>query len=134
MIQEGGIAIQHPSERDYSLYLHGPVGAYFVQKELGIEDRLILDAIAMHTWCVDGENYHHPLVWCLRFADILEPYRKWDGKARQIREGAPRLRELAYGGKLMEAAVFQAGMIIRFLGENQWPIHPNYYRVLDEVR
>jgi predicted HD superfamily hydrolase involved in NAD metabolism len=132
MVREGNIAIHDPCERDYTLYLHGPVGAYYVQKEMGITDRLTLDAIAMHTWCVDGANFNHPLVWCLRFADILEPYRKWDGKAWVVGEGAPRLRELAYGGHIDAAALFQAEMIIRFFDENGFPVHPNYYRIQRE--
>ncbi|RPJ42795.1 MAG: HD domain-containing protein [Chloroflexi bacterium] len=130
-VREGNIPVQYPCERDYSLYLHGPVGAYFVQKELGITDRLVLDAIATHTWCeAERDNFHHPLSWCLRFSDILEPYRRWDGKAHIVGEGAPRLRELAFAGNLKEAALFHADMIIRFFDENGYPVHPNYYRVL----
>jgi predicted HD superfamily hydrolase involved in NAD metabolism len=131
MVLEGNISIHHPCERDYNLYLHGPVGAYIIQKELRVTDPLIVDSIFTHTWCDgDGVNFHHPLAWCLRFADILEPYRKWDGKAHIIGEGAPQLRELVYAGKIKAAIWFQADMIVRFFHENGFPVHPNYYRVL----
>jgi predicted HD superfamily hydrolase involved in NAD metabolism len=131
VVQAGNILIHEPCEQDYSLYLHGPVGAYYVRKELEVTDPLILDAIGSHTWC-DGypENFNHPLAWCLRFADILEPYRNWDDKARILREGTPQLRKLAYSGQMKEAALFQSEWVIRFFNENHFPVHPNYYRVL----
>ncbi len=133
MIREGRITIADPSERDYSLYLHGPVGAYFVQKTFGIADPLIRDAIYTHTFCDNGSNFHHPLCWCLRFSDVLEPNRVWDGRAGPMAEGAPRLRELAFAGRLEEAAIHHCGMISHFFAWNGWPVSPNYHRVYQEL-
>ena len=73
LVIEGGIQQQFECEQDYNMYLHGPVGAYFVQKELGITDPLILEAISTHTSYGNSRYYNHPICWCLRFADILEP-------------------------------------------------------------
>jgi predicted HD superfamily hydrolase involved in NAD metabolism len=129
MRQEGHIAIQHPCELDYNIYLHGPVGAYYVARELGIRDAQVLDAIWMHTWCGSGENFEAPLTWCLRFADILDPGRDWDEKARRFRDGSPALRELVYRGRLKESALFITSMEIGFFEDNQKPIHPNYFRI-----
>jgi predicted HD superfamily hydrolase involved in NAD metabolism len=95
--REAAIQINEPCEQNYELYLHGPVGAYFVFKELGITDGLILDAISMHTYFGKGDNFNSPLVWCLRFSDILEPNRTWDN-VRCIREGRTRLRKIVLTG------------------------------------
>ena len=128
LIAEANIPNQTAWERDYVLYQHGPVGAYYVQKELGITDPIILDAITMHTYCGEGENFYSPLVWCLRFADILEPGRHWDGKARWLKIGEPLLRRLVFGGQLEEAAFLQTGLLIRFFEDTNSPIHPNMHK------
>src|SRR5690242_11239442 len=43
IVQQAGIEFHDPCERDYNLYLHGPVGAFYVQKELGVSDPIILE-------------------------------------------------------------------------------------------
>ena len=133
IVEEAHIAFHDPCEQDYVLYLHGPVGAYYVQKELGITDPDILDAITRHTWVGTIETFEPPLVWCLRFSDILEPNRRWDGPARKIREGEPRLREAVYAGRLEEAAYIQAEIVSQFFEETGKPIHPNYYQIFREL-
>ncbi len=50
IIVEAHIEFHDPCEHNYVLYLHGPVGAFYVSKELGITDPSILDAIYRHTW------------------------------------------------------------------------------------
>lgn len=125
IIVEAGLSHKEPWEQDYPNYLHGPVGAIFVRQQLGLDDPLVLDAIAMHTFCGCGGNFECPLVWCLRFSDLLEPYRNWNEHARRIREGLPRLREMVFNSRFEEAAFFQTGVIIRFFEENGVPIHPN---------
>jgi predicted HD superfamily hydrolase involved in NAD metabolism len=132
IILEAGIPILTDCDRDYSNYLHGPVGAYFVQKELGVDDPLVLDAISMHTFCGAGENFDAPLVWCLRFSDLLEPNRVWNDWAHWIRDGIPRLRQLAFSGLMPEAALFQTGLIIRFFQEVGYPVHSNHRRIYHE--
>lgn len=132
IIQEAGIQIQTDWERDYVNYMHGPVSAYFIQRELGICDPLVLDAITMHTFCGEGENMEAPLVWCLRFADILEPNRKWNEMAHLIRDREPQLRRLVYAGHMTEAALLQTDMLIRFYEETGHPVHPNMRRIYHE--
>jgi predicted HD superfamily hydrolase involved in NAD metabolism len=128
MLAEAAIAIRHPCEHDYVHYLHGPVGAYFVRKRLGIEDALVLDAIAMHIYYGAGENFDAPLSWCLRFADLLEPGRDWR-QVRLLNKGLPRLREAAYAGRLAEAAFLETGWLMSWFAETGKPIHPNMTRV-----
>jgi predicted HD superfamily hydrolase involved in NAD metabolism len=132
IIKDAGISVQSKYDRDYVNILHGPVGAYFVYQQLGITDPLVLDAIAMHTYYGAGVNFDSPLVWCLRFSDILEPNRKWDEKAHWIRDGQPRLRSLVYSGRLDEAAFFQTGLLIRFFEEIGNLVHPNLRKVYRE--
>jgi HD superfamily phosphohydrolase YqeK len=75
LAEEAGVDIRHPCERD-PFYLHGPIGAYVVSKHLRIDDPAVIRAIAMHTWCGErAEGLDFPLLWCLRFADLLEPTR-----------------------------------------------------------
>jgi predicted HD superfamily hydrolase involved in NAD metabolism len=128
LIEEGDIQIEHACEADYVYYLHGPVGATFVQKELGINDELILAAIATHTYAGNSPYFHHPLCWCVRFSDILEPTRNWTPEKLMF-EGAKRLRELVYAGILAEAAWFQTDMIIKWFNHKGVPVHPNMERI-----
>jgi len=133
IIMEAHIEFHDPCEHDYVLYLHGPVGAFYVSKELGITDPSILDAIYRHTWFGKIESFEPPLVWCLRFSDILEPNRRWDGAARRIQEGEPLLRETVFAGRLAEAAFIHADILIKFFEDTGKPVHQNYYRVFRDL-
>jgi predicted HD superfamily hydrolase involved in NAD metabolism len=132
LIQAGQIRIANACETNYVLYLHAPVGAYFVQKELGIQDELILGAIATHCYYGESPWFHHPLAWCLRFADILEPSRNWSGEALLL-AGARQLRSLAYGGKLAQAATHLSGVVIQWYEEKGFPVHPDLRRIHREI-
>ena len=126
LAEEGGVDIGHPCERD-PFYLHGPVGAYVVSRQLGIGDPTVLSAIALHTWCGEGGGgLDFPLLWCLRFADLLEPTR---GDWRWKRE----LRDLAYAGWLEEAALFETRLLIGWFEENGTPVHPNMVQVCEHL-
>jgi len=94
LVCEGKINITYECETNYVLYLHGPVGSYFVSNELGIQDKLILDAIKTHTFYGTSKYFNDPMTWCVRFADILEPSRRW-GQEKIMLDCAIRLRELA---------------------------------------
>jgi predicted HD superfamily hydrolase involved in NAD metabolism len=131
IVDEAGIIIHEPADEDYNLYLHGPVGEYFVQQQLGITDRVILDAIRLHTYYGVGEDFHSIFDWCLRFADILEPNRNWTD-ARPFREGTPRLRQLVYSGQWIEGAFVHLDMIIRNFDEHGMPVHSNMRRMYQE--
>jgi HD superfamily phosphohydrolase YqeK len=132
ILKEAAIEIRFDCDRDYLHYLHGPVGAYFVCKELGLTDPLVLDAISMHTYYGNGENFDAPLVWCLRFSDIIEPTRDWS-KVQWLREGASRLRKTVYSGRLAEGAFLQTGWLIKWFEEAGKPVHPNMRRIYQEL-
>jgi HD superfamily phosphohydrolase YqeK len=123
LVKAGGIQISHPCESNYLLYLHGPVGSFFVQQELGIHDELLLAAITGHTYFGNSSYFEHPLSWCLRFSDILEPTRNWE-KEKILLNCAKRLRELAYTGQIKEAAFLQVGCLIQWFEQKGMPVHP----------
>ena len=131
LILEGNIQTRYDCEKIYD-YQHGAVGSYFVQRELGISDPLILDAITNHTFIGYSSYFHHPLCWCLRFSDIIEPNRNWASEKR-IQALAIKLIELVYGGKMAESALLQTETIIQWFTEKGIPVHPNYYQVKGEL-
>ena len=125
LAEEARIEFRYLCERD-PLYLHGPVGAYVVSKELGVSDPVVLGAIAMHSWCGDGGGLHLPFLWCLRFADLLEPTRRdWNGKRK--------LKEIVYAGRMEEGALFETELLIKWFKENGTPVHPNMASVYKEL-
>jgi predicted HD superfamily hydrolase involved in NAD metabolism len=126
LAEEAGIELCHPCERN-PLYLHGPVGAYLISKELGITDPLILDAIATHTYYDNGADFNTPFFWCLRFADVLEPGRTWNW------EGLHEFRNAAYAGLMERAALLHSGWLIGWLPEIGLPVHPNMIKCFQEL-
>jgi predicted HD superfamily hydrolase involved in NAD metabolism len=126
LAEEAGIELHCPCDRD-PLYLHGPVGAYLISRELGVMNPLILDAIATHTYYRNGANFHTPFFWCLRFADVLEPGRSWDWK---------RLNEFrcaVYAGRMEEAALLHSEWLIGWFPDIGIPVHPNMIRCFQEL-
>lgn len=132
IIQEAALEIESLNDLNYKLYLHAPVGAVFVRQALGIQDPLVLDAIRLHTYHGEGENFHSPFVWCLRFSDVLEPNRNW-ANVPWIRTGRDRLDRLVHEGRLKEAAFLQTGWVIRMFEGNHFPVHANLHRVYREL-
>jgi predicted HD superfamily hydrolase involved in NAD metabolism len=128
LIAEGRIHITHECERDYVIYLHAPVGAYFVQKELAIQDEIILAAIATHSYFGTSPHFNDPLCWCMRFSDILEPTRDWSSEPL-LMEGSERLKDLAYTGRMAEGALFITGVLISWYEQKGIPIHPNLRQI-----
>ncbi|MFC0522537.1 bis(5'-nucleosyl)-tetraphosphatase (symmetrical) YqeK [Pontibacillus salicampi] len=63
---------------------HGPVGAKLVEKEVGIHDREILDAIQYHT---TGRAHMTMLDKVIFLADYIEPGRKFPG-LEEVRKAA----------------------------------------------
>ncbi len=132
LVGEGHIQITYECETNYVLYLHGPVGSYFVQKELNIKDELILDAIKTHTYFGTSKYFDDPMTWCLRFSDVLEPTRKW-GQEKILLDCAERLRELAYSGRMKEGAFLETGCLIKWFEEKGMPVHPTLRRINQEL-
>ncbi|HOQ09326.1 MAG TPA: bis(5'-nucleosyl)-tetraphosphatase (symmetrical) YqeK [Syntrophomonadaceae bacterium] len=71
--------ISHPVDRLVPDLLHGPVGAYLVQEELGLRDPQMLAAIANHTL---GALDMSPLEEIIFLADMIEPGRDYPGLER----------------------------------------------------
>ena len=111
---------------NYPLFLHGPVGAYYVAEELGILDPMLLDAISHHSYFDNGTAISPLLCWCLRFADILEPSRDWQ-------DIKMHLKPLVYSGKVKEAAYQLMKWAIPFHESMSLPVHPNMHRVFQEL-
>ena len=124
LIRESGIHFYHECDHNYLLYLHGPVGAAFIERDLGIEDPLLLAAIESHTSYGITPYFDHPLCWCLRFADVIEPTRNWRDEPT-IQGNIHRLRKLVFEGRMSAGIVFQTGMLMRWFKEKGFPIHPN---------
>jgi HD superfamily phosphohydrolase YqeK len=112
--------------------LHGPVGAYLVQKELGMTDELILGAIISHTYYGSSPYFNHPLSWCMRFSDFLEANRDWSD-IKLVFTCVERLRILAYAGEMEEGAFLHAAMLIKWYESTNTPVHPNMRRVKAEL-
>jgi predicted HD superfamily hydrolase involved in NAD metabolism len=128
---EENLRKDHPFESNYE-YVHGLAGSAFVQRELGIHDPLILDAITTHTFFGNSPYFHHPLCWCTRFSDIIEPNRDWCAEKR-IQTLDVLLKELVYDGKIFQAAQIYTETIIQWYIEKDRPVHPNFYQVKAEL-
>ncbi|WAA11525.1 bis(5'-nucleosyl)-tetraphosphatase (symmetrical) YqeK [Fervidibacillus halotolerans] len=92
---------------------HAPVGAILVQRELGIDDEGILNAIKYHTTGRPGMTVLEKVIF---LADYIEPNRSFPG-VEQVRELAERNLDLA---------VFQALQnTIIHLVENRVSVYPD---------
>jgi predicted HD superfamily hydrolase involved in NAD metabolism len=116
LADQAGIKFAYPCER-HPVYLHAPASASLVSQELGITDRLILDAISAHSFVDVGEHSNTTFSWCLRFADLLAPSQPW--------EGMRKLKDTAYGGRMEEAALLQCGWLLEYFEEKAIPVHPH---------
>jgi predicted HD superfamily hydrolase involved in NAD metabolism len=92
--------------------LHAPVGAYAVQRDLGIEDAEVLDAVRWHTSGREGMTLLDKII-CL--ADYIEPGRNYPG-VDDIR----KIAEIS----LERALVAGFDSTIRFLMDQGKPIYP----------
>lgn len=124
LLRESGIQIFNECDQNYLLYLHGPVGAAFIERELGIEDPLLLAAIESHTSYGNTPFFDHPLCWCLRFADVIEPSRNWRDEVA-IQDNIRQLKMLVFNGRMKEGIVYQTGMLMSWFKQKGFPIHPN---------
>ena len=108
------------------LFLHGPVGACYIAQELDIQDPIILDTISRHSYFGRGVALSSSFCWCLRFADVLEPMHDWE-------ELKSQLKPLVYSSKIQKGAYLLMKWMIPFLKTESLPVHPNMYRVFNEL-
>ena len=132
ILEEANIQIQNEAEMNYVNYLHAPVSAYFVYRELGITDEIILGAISTHAFYGDNPYFDHAYSWCLRFSDMLEPTRDWR-KEKIILNGANKLEELVYSGKMLEGAWLETDILIRWFTKKGIQVHPNMIEIRNKM-
>lgn len=92
--------------------LHAPCGAYYVQKEIGIVDKEILDAIRYHT---TGRPNMTLLDKIIFLADYIEPGRQF--------KGVEEVREMAKTD-LDEAIIQALSNTVSFLMKRHFPVYP----------
>ncbi len=122
---ENNVVFQSEYDR-MPLFLHGPVGACYITRKLGMKDAMVLEGISRHSYFGDGVALSPSFCWCLRLADLLEPSRDWE-------ELKLRLKLVASIGDLGEAAYLLIKWLIPFHESISLPVHPNMHRVFHEL-
>jgi predicted HD superfamily hydrolase involved in NAD metabolism len=92
---------------------HAPVGAYLVEKEVGIKDEEILDAIRYHTSGKVGMSLLDKIIY---LADYIEPGRHFPG--------VDEVRDLAKAN-LNKALIQAIKNSIQFLMRKNQPVYPD---------
>ncbi len=101
--------------------LHAPIGAYLVQKEVGIEDDEILAAIRYHTTGRPNMTILEKIVY---LADYIEPNRSFPG--------VDEVRQLAEKN-LDQAMIAAISNTILFLMKKQQPIFPDTFATYNQL-
>ncbi len=96
--------------------LHAKIGAFLLEKELGLEDAEMLQAVAFHTL---GHEKMTELDKVIYIADMIEPGRDYPG--------IERLKCLAFRS-LDEGVLFGLDITIRHCIERRRLIHPQSIR------
>ncbi|TYS68814.1 HD domain-containing protein [Sutcliffiella horikoshii] len=100
---------------------HAPVGAYLVEKEAGIADNDVLEAIRCHT---SGKINMSTLDKVLYVADYIEPGRDFPG-VDQVRESAKSSLDIA----LIQA---MKNTITYLITRNQ-PVYPDTFHAYNDM-
>ncbi|MGF9963238.1 bis(5'-nucleosyl)-tetraphosphatase (symmetrical) YqeK [Bacillus rhizoplanae] len=100
---------------------HAPVGAYLVEKEVGITDADILQAITYHT---SGHEQMTMLDKVIYVADYIEPGRKFPG----VEEARKLARE-----DINQALLYALKHTIQFLMEKNQTIYPLTFQTYNAV-
>jgi predicted HD superfamily hydrolase involved in NAD metabolism len=105
---------------------HAPVGAYIVEKELGIQNKDVVSAICFHTSGRENMSLLEKIVW---LSDYIEPNRVFPG-VEEVR---------AIAEKDLDQALIKAfGNTISFLAKQGRKIYPitleAYNYLIDQVK
>jgi predicted HD superfamily hydrolase involved in NAD metabolism len=92
---------------------HAPVGAFLVEKEVGLNDEEILDAIRYHTSGRVGMSLLDKIIY---LADYIEPGRRFPG--------VDEVRDLAQDN-LNQALIQALKNSIQFLMKKNQPVYPD---------
>lgn len=101
--------------------VHAPLGAYIAEREYGITDIEILDAIRYHTVAREKMTVLDKIIY---LADIIEPYRDFDG-LENLRKLCNEDLDLAFCEALRRSVVFNI--------EKGNIIHPNTLYAWNEM-
>ena len=118
MAEEWSLPLGEPERRSPKL-LHGPVAAEMAKRELGIEDKEVLEAVRVHT---TGRPGMGPLALVLYVADKIEPGRDYPS--------VEYLRELAEHD-LRKAAAGVLRRVVAYNEERDRPTHPATLQTLE---
>jgi predicted HD superfamily hydrolase involved in NAD metabolism len=100
---------------------HAPVGAYLVEKEAGVTDTSILDAIRFHTSGRPGMTLLEKIIY---LADYIEPGRHFPG-VDDVREMAER--------NLDQALLAAMKNTMLFLMKKNQPIFPDTFKTYNNL-
>ncbi|UII54950.1 bis(5'-nucleosyl)-tetraphosphatase (symmetrical) YqeK [Cytobacillus spongiae] len=100
---------------------HAPVGAFLVEKEAGITDSEVLDAIRYHTAGRPGMTLLEKVIY---IADYIEPGRHFPG-VDEVREMAKSDLDLALAQSIKNT--------ILFLMKKNLPIYPETFLTYNEL-
>ena len=100
---------------------HAPVGTYLVEKEVGITDREVLDAIRYHT---SGRPKMSLLEKVIYLADYIEPGRHFPG-VEEVREIAKE--------NLDEALIKAVQNTILFLMKKKQTVYPDSFYTYNDL-
>lgn len=100
---------------------HAPVGAYLVEKEVGITDEEILAAIRYHT---SGREEMTLLDKIIYLADYIEPGRSFPG-VDEVRKMAEE--------NLDQALIQSIANTIMFLMKKQQPVYPDTFKTYNAL-
>ena len=104
--------VEHKEEVLAPVVLHGPVAAALAERDFGVRDPEVLEAIAVHT---TGSPRMGGVAQAVFVADALEPGRTYPG-VEEGRRWAER--------DLRRAVVCVAGETLRYLEQNGMPVDP----------
>jgi predicted HD superfamily hydrolase involved in NAD metabolism len=111
-----------PALLEYNMELwHAPVGAYLVNKEAGIQDAEILDAIAYHTSGRVGMSLLDKVVY---LADYIEPGRSFPG-VDEVRQTAKQ--------NLDQAVIQALRNTVVFLMKRNQAIYPDTFKTYNDL-
>ncbi|MEH7333999.1 bis(5'-nucleosyl)-tetraphosphatase (symmetrical) YqeK [Neobacillus drentensis] len=100
---------------------HAPVGTYLVEKEAGISDRDVLDAIRYHTSGRPGMTLLEKIIY---LADYIEPGRHFPG--------VDEVREMAQGS-LDKALIKAVQNTIVFLMKKNQMVYPDTFHTYNDL-
>ncbi|HEY9778493.1 MAG TPA: bis(5'-nucleosyl)-tetraphosphatase (symmetrical) YqeK [Planktothrix sp.] len=120
--------VLHPIEETNGHLLHGPVAALVARDELGITNKVLLNAVAEHTL---GALNMTPMSQILFLADCLECSRSddftvpiWRSLGYDVAEGAPQKRKLKRKLDLEAGMLTACDLSLGYLLADGKSIHP----------